>query len=88
MHAAATVKRTYFDDQTPVWDRELELNRVLYPWRMDLAFMLYSEKPILKTFIRISDYVDGYGIGELPQHELNNLLAAIPTRTEIKIKLS
>jgi len=88
MHAVATVRRTYFDDQTPIWDRELELNRVLYPWRVDLAVMLYSEKPILKTFIRISDYVDGYGIGELPQHDLTNLLAAIATKTETKVKLS
>jgi len=88
MHGVATVKRTYYDDQTPIWDNELAANHVIYPWRIELALMAYSEQPIQKTFIRISDYVDGYGIGELPQNDLTNLLEAIATRTNVKIKLS
>lgn len=86
IHGLATVKTKYYDDQTPIWDNELRQNRVLYPWRIELAFMIYSEKPIRRRYVKLSDYLDGYGIGEYPQHEYNNLIDAINETTEIKIK--
>ncbi|MGC8848995.1 MAG: hypothetical protein ACP5K1_04660 [Candidatus Bathyarchaeia archaeon] len=63
------VKATYYDDQTPVWDKELKERRVLYPWRIELAFMAFPEEPIQGWRIQMAGYVDGYS-----RHELNRLL--------------
>ncbi|MEM2901379.1 MAG: hypothetical protein QXO32_01405 [Candidatus Bathyarchaeia archaeon] len=54
---------------------------VLYPWRIELAFMAFSKGFIQKRYIQIADYVNGYGIGEFPQHELT----ALPSTVEFEI---
>jgi hypothetical protein len=75
IHAIGVIKETFYDDQTPVWPREIEERRVLYPWRTSFSFMVFSEEPILRRFIRVRDYIDGYGLGELSPTDLNDVLA-------------
>jgi len=50
------------------------LRRALYPWRASFYIVVYSEEPIAKLYTRIENYVDGYGIGELPNHEAQQIL--------------
>jgi hypothetical protein len=63
IHALGVVKETFYDDQTPVWPKEVEQRVALYPWRVAFSFMIFSEEPILRRFTKLSDYIDGYGIG-------------------------
>ncbi|MCY0868114.1 MAG: hypothetical protein OWQ48_02645 [Desulfurococcus sp.] len=77
IHGLGLVKRTYYDDQTPVWPDEIGKNRVLYPWRIEFSSIIFSEKPFTTHYIKIENYVDGYGIGELPEHELRRILESI-----------
>jgi len=74
IYALGIVKSTYYDDQTPVWSNEREKNIVLYPWRVEFSIIIFSEKPLTKRFIKVQNYIDGYGIGEVPEHEFRNIL--------------
>ena len=74
MHAVGIVKDKHYDDQTPIWDQELKNNKVLFPWRVSFYFMIYSEKPFARLFIKSKEYVKGYGIGEISFHEAKELL--------------
>ncbi|MCD6443385.1 hypothetical protein J7L70_00030 [Candidatus Bathyarchaeota archaeon] len=76
IHGLGIVRYSYYDDQTPVWDAELEEGRVLYPWRVRLSFMMFSETPVVSRFIPVQDYIDGYGAGSFPKHEVDGVLAA------------
>ncbi len=82
IHAVGVVKDTHYDDQTPIWDNEIEQNKVLYPWKVSLSAMIFSEKPLAKHYIEIPNYIDGYGLGEIPEHEFRMVL------NDIKSKLS
>ncbi len=72
IHALGIVKETYYDDQTPIWPEEQ--NRVLFPWRVCFSSLIFSRKPFTSLFVKIENYVDGYGIGELPEHEFRKIL--------------
>lgn len=85
IHAIGVVKETFYDDQTPIWPREFDEHRVLYPWRVSFANMLYSDSPFTVLFVKIESYVDGYGVGELPEHEFRKILADLKTKVNIEI---
>jgi hypothetical protein len=87
VHAIGVVKETYYDDQTPIWDNELEQNRVLYPWKVSLSTVLFSEKPFVKHFIKIENYIDGYGIGEIPEHEFRKIFDDIKSKLSADLNL-
>ncbi|MDI3497822.1 MULTISPECIES: hypothetical protein [Archaeoglobus] len=38
--------------------------------------MIFSREPVVKKYIRIQDYLDGYGIGELEPHDFNVIIDA------------
>jgi hypothetical protein len=83
IHAFGIVRETFYDDQTLVWPIEFEQGKVLYLWRVSFSFMLLSEEPILRRFIKIQDYIDGYGLGELSPVDLHD----IHTKASKKFKL-
>jgi len=39
-----------------------------------LLFIIYFEESLGKYFTSLENYVDGYGIGEVPQHMARNVL--------------
>jgi len=77
IHAIGIVKNKYYDDQTPVWPIETKEGRVLFPWRIGLSFILLFENPIKTLNIKIQDYVDGYGLGRVEDHEFQTILQAV-----------
>jgi len=87
VHAVGVVKETYYDDQAPVWDNEIEQNRVLYPWKVSLSTMAFSEKPFVKHFIKIENYIDGYGVGEIPEHEFRKIFDDIKSKLNADLNL-
>jgi len=46
IHAIGVVKDKYYDDQTPIWDVELEKRTVVFPWRVSFYIVIYSEEPL------------------------------------------
>ena len=48
--------------------------------------MIYSEKPILRRFIKIESYIDGYGLAEASPTDLTDVLNALSKCPELKIK--
>ena len=86
IHALEVVKETFYDDQTPVWPREIEQRVVLYPWRVAFSFMIFSEEPILRRFIKLLDYIDGYGIGELSLIDFNDILVEISKKFKLAMR--
>jgi hypothetical protein len=86
IHAIGVVKRTFYDDQTIVWPLEEKIRRVLFPWRVSFHIMIFSEEPITKLNVDISDYIDGYGLGKLQAHHLNAILDAISNKFKLKIR--
>lgn len=85
MHAVGIVKKTYYDDQTPVWP--LEKKRVLFPWRVSFCMILFSTEPIISHFVKVESYVDGYGIGELAEYEYRRILTEIQKRLNIGLNM-
>lgn len=53
----------------------LSLNKIrfLFPWRVQFAIMIFSKEPVIRKFVKIQDYIDGYGLGELEQHEFGSI---------------
>ena len=82
IHAVGIVKEVHFDDQTPIWPQEQAQNQVLFPWRVELCNILFSDKSFVSHFTSIANYIDGYGIGELSVHEFRRIL------TELQRKLN
>jgi len=74
IHAMAVVKDMYHDDQAPIWKAEPEQRRVLFPWRVLFCFIIYSEKLILRRFIEIQNYIDGYGLGEIMDRDIADIV--------------
>jgi hypothetical protein len=48
--------------------------------------VIYTERPILKRFTKIENYIDGYGLAEITSTDLTDVLNALSKCTEIKIK--
>jgi hypothetical protein len=84
IHALGIVKETFYDDQTPIWPNEQR--HVLYPWKVSLCTMIFSEKPFITHFVKIESYVDGYGIGELPEFEFRRILTE--TQKQVNVDLN
>jgi len=82
IHAVGIVKEKFYDDQTPIWDQEIKKKRVLFPWRISFYIIIYSEEPIAKLFTKIENYVDGYGIGELPHHEAQQIIKQLKEKLQ------
>jgi hypothetical protein len=59
---------------------------VLYPWRVAFSFMIFSEEPILRRFIKLSDYIDDYGIGGLSPIDFNDVLAEISKKFKLAMR--
>jgi len=87
LYAIGVVKDTYYDDQSPVWDNEIKQSRVLYPWKVSLCSMIFSNKPFTKHFIRIENYIDGYGVGEVPEHEFRKIFQTIKSKLNVELNL-
>ena len=87
IHAIGIVKETYYDDQTPIWPREREQRRILYPWKVSFCSIIFSKKPFISHFIRIDNYVDGYGKGELPEHGFRRILSEIQKQINVDYNL-
>jgi hypothetical protein len=85
IHAVGIVKETYYDDQTPVWPQEQ--GRVIFPWKVSFCNILFSQKPFVSHFVKMSDYLDGYGIGELPEHEFRRVLAKMEGQLNVDFNL-
>jgi hypothetical protein len=85
IHALGIVKETYYDDQTPVWPKELKKNQVIFPWRVSFCSIIYSDKPFTSFNVRIENYIDGYGIGELVEHEFRSVLTDIQNQFKEKL---
>jgi len=86
IHAIAVIKNKQFDDQTPIWPLEIRTGKVHYPWRVEFSLVIYTERPILKRFTKIENYIDGYGLAEITSTDLTDVLNALSKCTEIKIK--
>jgi uncharacterized protein with beta-barrel porin domain len=65
---------------------KLEEHRTLFPWRIELAFMAYSGGSIQRSFLSISGYIDGYGLGGYPRYKLESLLSAMSIREGLGMK--
>lgn len=87
LHGIGIVRETYYDDQTPIWEGEIERQKVLYPWRVSLCAMLFSEEPFRKHFIKIENYIDGYGIGEIPDYEFREAFQSLKSKLNIELSL-
>jgi len=85
IHAIGIVREKYFDDQTPIWPDEREGGRVLYPWRISFSNLMFSKTPLTSLFIEIENYVDGYGIGELSEHNFKTILNEIQKKMNIEL---
>lgn len=85
IHAIGVVKRIYYDDQTPIWPNERD--KVLYPWKVSFCTFIFSEDPFLYHFVKIENYIDGYGIGELSEHEFRRILSKIQNKMNVDFNL-
>ena len=85
IHAIAIIKKTYHDDQTPVWPNEGQQNRVLFPWRVSFSNILFSHSPFTSLFINLENYIDGYGLGELPEHEFRKILDDVKAKIDAEL---
>ncbi|MHA1677009.1 MAG: hypothetical protein ACTSU6_07515 [Candidatus Njordarchaeales archaeon] len=87
IHALAIVKDKYYDDQTPIWRMEIKQRRVLFPWRVPFCFIIFSEEPILRRFIEIQNYIDGYGLGEITDGDIRDVIKAIEEKSSLNLKI-
>ncbi|MEM0096800.1 MAG: hypothetical protein QW660_09260 [Candidatus Bathyarchaeia archaeon] len=87
IHAIAVIRDKQFDDQTPIWPLEISKGKVYYPWRVEFSMIMYSEKPIMRRFTKIENYIDGYGLAEITLTDLIDALNAMSKCPEIKIKV-
>jgi len=85
IHAVGVVKGTYYDDQTPIWPDEQ--NKVLFPWKVSFSMFVFSGMPFVSHFAKIESYIDGYGIGELPEYEFRRILTELQKQLNIELNL-
>jgi len=85
IHAVGIVKETYYDDQTPIWPNEEK--HVLYPWKVSFCTLIFSGKPFITHFVKIESYVDGYGIGELPEFEFRRILTEVQKHINVDLNM-
>ncbi len=85
IHALGVVKNTFYDDQTPIWPKEKK--KVLFPWRVALSSIVFSEDSFASHFVKIENYIDGYGLGELPEHDFRRVLKYVKSRLNVDINI-
>lgn len=85
IHALGIVKETYYDDQTPIWPNEQR--NILFPWKVAFSFIIFSDKPFITHFVKIESYVDGYGIGELPEFDFRRISGEIQKNVNIDLNV-
>jgi hypothetical protein len=54
------------------------------------SLILYNnilQKPFTSLFIKIENYVDGYGIGELPEHEFRRIIHEVQKQLNVEFNL-
>jgi len=85
IHAIGLIKGRHYDDQTPIWPAEVKENKVLFPWRVEFSIIIFTSKPILTHFIKIENYIDGYGIGEVSHHDFNLIKEAFEEKFKLKL---
>ena len=87
IHGIGIVKETYYDDQTPIWPNEQKERRVLFPWKVSFSNIIFSKTPFTSHYVKIENYIDGYGIGELPEHDFRRILNEIQRQLNIDLNL-
>jgi hypothetical protein len=85
IHAIGIVKGTFYDDETPIWPDEIKQNRVLFPWKVSFCSIIFSKNPFAKIYIKIEKYIDGYGIGELTEHEFRGIITKVQEQLKVDI---
>jgi hypothetical protein len=85
IHAIGIVKGTFYDDETPIWPDEIKQNRVLFPWKVSFCSIIFSKNPFDKIYIKIEKYIDGYGIGELTEHEFRGIITKVQEQLKVDI---
>jgi len=89
LYALGIVKRVYYDDQTPIWPMEINQNKVIYPWRVSFSIIIFFDKePFILHYTNIENYLDGYGIGELAEHEFRRVLSGIQEQLQLNMDLN
>jgi hypothetical protein len=89
IHALGVVKRTCYNDQTPIFPKELKDGNVLFPWRVQFSIVLFSKEAFLERhFLSLENYIDGYGIGELPEHDFMEILKHVIKKSNLIIRIS
>jgi len=83
IYAVGIVKETYYDDQTPIWPDEIKANKILFPWKVSFCAFIFSKEPFTTHFVKIENYVDGYGMGELPEHEFRRIMTEIQKQLNV-----
>jgi len=66
---------------------EIKQRRVLFPWRVPFCFIIFSEEPILRRFIEIQNYIDGYGLGEITDGDIRDVIKAIEEKSSLNLKI-
>ena len=87
IHGIGIVKETYYDDQTPIWPNEQKETKVLYPWKVSFSNIIFSKTPFTSHYVKIENYIDGYGIGELPEHDFRRILNEIQNQLTVELNM-
>lgn len=87
IHALGIVKKTFYEDETLIWPDEINQGRVLFPWKVSFAVIIFSEEPLTSYFLKREKYVGGYGIGELSEPEFRNILIPILRKVNVNISV-
>ncbi len=87
IHAIGIIEKTFYDDQTPIWEKEINENKIYFPWRVSFISMIFSKEPFIKHFIDLQYFIDGYGLGEIPEHEFKRILNSINDSSSFKINI-
>ena len=87
IHGIGIVKETYYDDQTPIWPNEQKERRVLFPWKVSFSTIIFSKTPFTSHYVKIENYIDGYGIGELPEHDFRRILNEIQNQLTVELNM-
>ena len=88
VHAIGVVKDRYYDDETPILSDEVKEGYVIFPWKVRLGLMIFSEEPIAKLAILTQDYLTGYGIGRLRSTDIQAIVTNLEKITGLKVRFT
>jgi hypothetical protein len=49
--------------------------------------MIFSDMAFTRHLIRIENYIDGYGVGEVPEHEFRKVFQTIKSKLNVELNL-